>query len=208
MSILLTTNRRNAKYRRLDIAVMTAFTALSVYNGQATIFYIVYLFWWNEFLSIIINTLFDKLYKRKKEPADSTSNDPSAFLLIIYWVFIVVIFGLVANWNDKEAMMTNFGVLFFKNLYFNLNLLFIVWEACFLNVQYKGTISAQSRNGFTANMIVLHISIILGAFVLFGVVRQFPHIFTPANKWGSVLVITPFLLLRFLVQFYRKKSAL
>ncbi|HMR81615.1 MAG TPA: hypothetical protein PKE30_00685 [Niabella sp.] len=208
MSILPIISRQDPAYRWLDIAVMTAFTALSVYNGQATIFYIVYLFWWNEFLSVIIKKLFDKLYKRKKEPADSTSNDPSAFLLTIYWVFIVVIFGLVANWNDVEAMMTNFGVLFFKNLYFNLNMLFIVGEACFLNLQCKGTISAQSRNGFTANMIVLHISIILGAFVLFGVVRRLPDIFTPGNKWGSVLVIAPFLLLRFLVQFYRKKSGL
>jgi len=36
-----------------ELLVFTLLTALSVYTGQISIFYIIYLFWWNE----LINTL-------------------------------------------------------------------------------------------------------------------------------------------------------
>lgn len=188
------------------ITVTFVLTAFSVYNGQATVFYIVYLFWWNELLSGMINKCFDKFYTRNTETIVKEAGSPRRLLLIIYWFFIVIIFGLFANWDNEEIMMTNFEVLFFKNIYFNLNLLFIILETCVHNMRYKNTITTQASDSITINMIVLHISIILGAFVLFLVVRQFPAIFTPANRWGSVLIIAPFLLIRLLLQLTYKKT--
>lgn len=204
MKLLRLVNRNNVLYRLVDIIIMTFLTALSIYNEQATVFYIIYLFWWHEFLSFVINSFFDKLYKRKKEVVP---NNSTSFLLTIYLIFIIVIFGIIANWNNQDAVITNLGVMFFKNLYFNINLLFIITEICFYNIQNNHKIPAQANSGFTANMIVLHISIILGAFALFFVVRKFPEIFTTENTWASLLIISPFLLLRFIVQMYRLKNS-
>ncbi len=183
-----------------DIMAMTLLTALSVYMGQATVFYIVYLFWWNQLLLILLNGIFNRIYKRRKGSENRGMKAPSGFLLLIYWVFIVVVFGFMAAWENKEALQANFGVLFLKNPYFNINLLYMVCEICFFNLRTKDTVQVLINGALIANMIVLHISIILGAFILFGVVRSFPDVFTPTNAWGSILVIAPFLLLRFLAQ--------
>ena len=48
----------------------------------------------------------------------------------------------------------------------------------------------------SGRMLVLHLSIIMGAVISFMVVRKFPQFFTPDNLWGSVLVSVPFLLLK------------
>lgn len=179
---------------------------MSVYDGKSTVFYIIYLFWWNEVLSIFLNAVFDKIYRRPKQPNEFSTGNPTRMLLFIYWFFIIIIFGLIANWDSKEAMGTNFEIMFFKNIYFNLNLLFIITEISFFNIQYKNSLPAQASSGITANMIILHISIILGAFLLFLVVKNFPNVFTPENTWASILIISPFLLLRFLVQLYKLKN--
>lgn len=206
MKFLRIIDKNSSVYGWLDIVVMTILTIMSVYAGQSTVFYIIYLFWWNEVLSHVINTFFDKLYKRPKQPNEFSKGNPTRLLLFIYWFFIVIIFGLIANWGNVEAVGTNVEVMFFKNIYFNLNLLFIITELSFFNIQYKNSVPAKGSTGITGNMIILHISIILGAFLLFLVVKNFPNVFTPENTWASLLIIAPFLLLRFLLQLYKLKN--
>lgn len=183
-----------------DIAVMTILSAFSVYRGQVSVFYICYLFWWSGLLSVFLTGFFDRMYIRKKESSALPSGTPYGLLFFIYWVFIVLVFGCIAYWDDKEMLRINFDVLFFKNLSFNLNLGYIIIEIIVLNVWYKGRISARASGSITVNMIILHVSIILGTLVLFMVVRRFPEVFTPDNRWGAVLVITPFLLVRLFIQ--------
>lgn len=206
MKFLIIIDKNSPVYGWIDIVVMTLLTIMSVYDGKSTVFYIIYLFWWSEVLSILINTFFDKLYKRPKRPKEFSAGSPAGILLTVYLLFIVIIFGLIANWSNTNVLWTNFDIMFFKNIYFNLNLLFIITEISFFNIQYKNSLPAQSSSGVTANMIILHISIILGAFLLFLVVKKFPNVFTPENTWASLLIISPFLLLRFLVQLYKLKN--
>lgn len=206
MKFLRIIDKNSSVYGWVDIVVMTLLTIMSVYDGKSTVFYIIYLFWWNEVLSIVINTFFDKLYKRPKQPKEFATGNPNGILLTVYWLFIVIIFGLIANWSNTKVLWANFDIMFFKNIYFNLNLLFIITEISFFNIQFKNNIQAQASSGITANMVILHVSIIFGAFLLFLVVKKFPNVFTPENTWASILIISPFLLLRFLVQLYKLKN--
>jgi len=118
----------------------------------------------------------------------------------IYFVFIVVFFGLMANWENKNIMIINFEILWFQNWFFNLNLLFVLFERVYI---HKAKLPVKvSFGSFTPNMIVLHVAIILGALILFFIVKNYPEIFTPNNLWGSVLIVMPFLLSKRLVQYF------
>ena len=191
-------NNSARSYAWVDATVMTMITALSVYDGQASVFYMIYLFWWNELIALVVGRIFDKIYKREKLIGVGKERSSRLFLLGVYWVFILVFFGLMANWNNTEIMMINFSVLLFKNVFFLANLGFFVLAQCKYNIQHKE--QGAEMSVFTPNMVVLHISIILGGVVLFLVVNKFPETFTPDNLWGSVLIIAPFLLLRFFIQ--------
>jgi uncharacterized membrane protein len=60
----------------------------------------------------------------------------------------------------------------------------------------KQTPVKVSFGAFTPNMLVLHVSIILGVILMLFIVRNFPETFTPTNLLGSVLIIFPFLVIR------------
>ena len=123
----------------------------------------------------------------------------SLFLMGIYWVFLVVIFGFIAAADSPDAVIiANMQVLFFHNWFFNINLLFVLLERWYLHKTQQPL--HVCFEAFNTNTIVLHVSIIVGAVLMFFVVRNYPEIFTPQNRWGSALIILPFLLLRGLMQ--------
>jgi hypothetical protein len=178
-----------------DFWVFTLLTIFSLLNGQVTVFYLIYFFWWNELLRIIIDRLFYKTNPNAQlasNPAESIFS--SFFLMGIYFVFIVVFFGFIAAVDNTALVMANMKVLFFGNWFFNANLVFLIVERIWIHKSHKPQL--VSFGGFTPNMILLHVSIILGGVVMFFIVKNFPTIFTPENLWGSVLIATPFLLLQ------------
>jgi hypothetical protein len=187
------------KYQQWDFIIFLILTMLSVLNGQTTVFYLMYFFWCNELIRIII----DKLYAKKNPNAvnkDWQSSDFIAglFSMGIYWVFLVVFFGFIAASKNSDIVFTNMEVLFFQNWFFNINLIFVIFERIYLHRKQQPL--TIYFGAFNPNMIVLHVSIIVGGVMLFFLVRQYPTIFTPENKWGSVLIVLPFLLLKILVQ--------
>lgn len=189
-------------YSQWDFLVFTLLTALSVWSGQTTVFYVILFFWWNEFIRIIIDRIF---FKRNKNAVLASNNTTSIFGSIIqmgvYFIFIVVFFGFMANWNNDVLIFTNMKVLFFRNWFFNINLLFVVVERILLHI--KQTPVKVSFGSFTPNMLVLHVSIILGVILMLFIVRNFPETFTPTNLLGSVLIIFPFLVIRALALYLR-----
>ncbi|WP_336067874.1 hypothetical protein [Mesoflavibacter sp. CH_XMU1404-2] len=189
-------------YSQWDFLVFTLLTALSVWSGQTTVFYVILFFWWNEFIRIIIDRIF---FKRNKNAVLASNNTTSIFGSIIqmgvYFIFIVVFFGFMANWNNDVLIFTNMKVLFFRNWFFNINLLFVVVERILLHI--KQTPVKVSFGSFTPNMLVLHVSIILGVILMLFIVRNFPETFTPTNLLGSVLIIFPFLMIRALALYLR-----
>lgn len=189
-------------YSQWDFLVFTLLTALSVWSGQTTVFYVILFFWWNEFIRIIIDRIF---FKRNKNAVLASNNTTSIFGSIIqmgvYFIFIVVFFGFMANWNNDVLIFTNMKVLFFRNWFFNINLLFVFVERILLHI--KQTPVKVSFGSFTPNMLVLHVSIILGVILMLFIVRNFPETFTPTNLLGSVLIIFPFLMIRALALYLR-----
>ncbi|MEO7445845.1 MAG: hypothetical protein ABIT96_03640 [Ferruginibacter sp.] len=128
------------------------------------------------------------------------------FMLFLYFVFILVLFGIVNNWGNPKLLLFNVQVFFFKNLMFDINVF-----AIFLNEWGRQRSVTKGKNGFynpfTGNLMILHISIILAGLLYFFVVRRFPDIFVPENLWGSVIIIAPFLVLKALLE-WRKGNNL
>ncbi len=187
------------KYQQWDFIIFLILTMLSVLNGQTTVFYFMYFFWCNELIRIII----DKWYAKKNPNAvnkDWQSSDFTGglFSMGIYWVFLVVFFGFIAASNNRNIIFTNMEVLFFQNWFFNINLIFVIFERIYLHRKQQPL--TIYYGAFNPNMIVLHVSIIVGGVILFFLVKPFPATFTPENKWGSVLIVLPFLVLKILVQ--------
>ena len=187
------------KYQQWDFIIFLILTLLSVLNGQTTVFYLMYFFWCNELIRIII----DKWYAKKNPNAvnkDWQSSDFTGglFSMGIYWVFLVVFFGFIAASNNSKIIFTNMEVLFFQNWFFNINLIFVLVERIYLHRKQEPL--TIYFGAFNPNMIVLHVSIIVGGVILFFLVRQYPATFTPENTWGSVLIVLPFLFLKILVQ--------
>jgi len=186
----------------LDVVIFLLLTALAVYTGQSTVFYIIYFFWWNELICILIDKIFKVfVWKTKSNPQETVG---PFFLMFIYGVFIIVFFGLIANWKNDEIIIENFKVLLFKNWFFNLNLLYILVITI---LKYRQLNESKTYFGaFSNNMIILHVSIILGGFMMFFVVKNFPDFFTPENLLGSVLIISPFLLLKLVFHYLALKN--
>jgi hypothetical protein len=187
-------------YRQWDFLIFTVLTLLSVVNGQSTVFYLLYFFWWNELIRLVVDRL---CYKRNKnavyEITLSSRFSESLFLMGIYWVFLVVIFGFIAAADSPDAVIiVNMQVLMFHNWFFDINLIFVLLERWYLHKTQQPL--HVYFEAFNPNTIVLHVSIIVGGALMFFVVRKYPEIFTPENRWGSALIILPFLLLRMLLQ--------
>lgn len=195
---LLLQFRRN--YGKWDLLIFACITVMSIINGTTSVFYLIYFFWWNELIRISVDKFF--IGRNKNIVNKSKMQDPGFgpyFQMGIYLVFIVVFFGVLANMKNHEIFINNMGILFFQNVFFNINLLFVLAERIYL---HKLQTPLKVETGiFTSNMIVLHISIILGAIMMFFVVGKFPETFTPDNLWGSLLVALPFILLKMGVQY-------
>lgn len=192
-------NQQIQYYKKWDLLIFTILVLLSILNETTTVFYVIYFFWWNELIRIVVDRFY---YKRNPNVIFEEGGQHSIFHSLmqmgIYFVFIVVFFGIIANWGNSQMTMANMGVLFFQNWFFNVNLIFIFLERIYLHrTQQQLHISFGI---FTTNMIVLHISIILGGISMFFIVKNFPTIFTPDNLWGSVLIVLPFLLLKMAIQ--------
>lgn len=203
MKAFFSTIERQAQYyRQWDFLLFAVLTLMSVLSGQTTVFYLLYFFWWNELIRLVVDRL---CYKRNQNAVYEDGHDKgfgeSLFLMGIYWVFLVVIFGFIAakDTEGTDIIIANMRVLLFHNWFFNINLIFVLLERLYL---HKTRQPLQIYFGaFNPNTIVLHISIIVGAVLMFFLVREYPDTFTPENRWGSALIALPFLLLKMGMQY-------
>jgi hypothetical protein len=197
MKAFFSTIERQAQYyRQWDFLLFAVLTLMSVLSGQTTVFYLLYFFWWNELIRLVVDRL---CYKRNQnavyEDGHGKGFGESLFLMGIYWVFLVVIFGFIAakDTEGTDIIIANMRVLLFHNL------IFVLLERLYL---HKTRQPLQIYFGaFNPNTIVLHISIIVGAVLMFFLVREYPDTFTPENRWGSALIALPFLLLKMGMQY-------
>ena len=193
------------RYQEWEFVLFTLLTLLSILKGQTTIFYIIYFFWWAELIRLPIDAFW--LRRNPQAVLASEKENTLAGSIIpmgIYLVFIVVFFGFIANFKNENIMFANMRVLVFQNWFFNLNLLLLLAHRIVLHRTHKAV--RVHLGAFTPHMIVLHVSIVVGGVLLFFVVRNYPQTFTPDNLWGSVLIISPFFLLKILVEKWNKEE--
>lgn len=188
-------NQKNiAKY--LSLIIMTGFTVLSIINKETSVFYIIYLFWCDEF----IRTVFDRIKLRSiKNQVESTQNFGSNtkdrfFMLGIYFVFITIIFGLVINWKETDLILLNFEVFLFQNALFNGSIVSFLLRETYLLLNKK--IENDSQHLLSNGIIILHISIIFGIFFWFLSTKKF-LIF---QEYANILSIVPFLILKLIFE--------
>lgn len=195
---------KETRFAKWDFLVFMFLTLASLWQRQTTVFYLIYFFWWTELITISI----DKLFYRKNPNAKlfeigKHSFFASVLLLAIYFIFIVLIFGYFAVANQSAELLVNFQVLRFENWFFNANLLFVIIERIFQHKSHQKMY--VGFGGFTMNMIVIHLSIIFGAIVLFFVVKAFPNTFTMDNSWSILLIALPFLLLKLVANYFSNR---
>ena len=175
---------------------MTLITVFSIVNEQTTVFYILYLFWFDEF----IRTFFDRLkYHFKKSqiqnlPEFLKSNKDRFFMLWIYFVFIIVFFGLIIDWKKYEIIGTNFSVLFFQNSFFNCSIATFLVRETYLFGNDKNIV--ESKNLLSNGIIILHISLIFGILFWFLSTKKFLFF----QEYATLISIIPFLLLKIIFE--------
>ncbi len=183
--------------KRIETLSIIVFSIIALLRGEITVFYMLYLFWWQSFIHVFVNI--GKAITQKSSqtfpPGLWHYIGSNIFLLFIYVIFIIVLFGFVLNFKNKDLILINFEVLFFNNWSFNLNLI-IIFVSSLFTIKYKPEVINSSMGGFSRKNIILHVSIIMGVFIQFLILIKFDTVFTDDNLWGSILVITPFLLLR------------
>ncbi|WP_026762960.1 DUF6498-containing protein [Sediminibacterium salmoneum] len=138
----------------------------SLLIGDSTIFYLIYLYWWQELLASAIEGIY---YAKNREAYPEISTNPfwaRLFLLFVYFVFIIIFFGLVSDWGNDQRIKKNLEIFFFRDIFFMINLVGLV-----LNDWLHKKTAAQkliiSNDPFKGRMMVMHISIILGGSTLF-----------------------------------------
>lgn len=200
-----------ALIRFLFSLLVNAFTFFGIIVWKWNFFTIIYLYWAEEVIRIIFRLIENKInYKKNKISKSESKLQHKAtlamlFPMFVYFVFIIVIVGMIAAPNN-DVVIDNLFTVFFRNLEFNLNLLLAVvseiailvylvrkynqnedetkeiiqeeLEKEFLRKQqeeeakrYKNLYQkdmAQNQNQlFSTQMIVLHLSIVLGTFLYF-----------------------------------------
>ena len=192
------TQQQVGNTRKWKIVFFTLVTFISILNGQSTPFYIIYFFWFNEFIHLVVDKLLYKLNPKAFITNELNDNGFGSFVMMgIYWVFIVLVFGFIANFANDQIFTVNLEVLVFQNWFFNINLIGVAAGRIFLHLAKKRV--EVNLGTFSPNMLVLHLSIIVGCVLLFFIVRKYPTLFTPDNFWGSVLIVSPFLLLKMFI---------
>lgn len=167
----------------------------SIYHST-TIFYVLYLFWLEE----VIRTIVDYVYVRKHKNElmnmevsnniNLTSIGAIVFVMFIYFVFIVVLFGFVLGLNNKQEMYINIKTFVFKNWFFNLNL--VAFAFAYSRYRWEAKQDNLVLAAFNKRHIILHVSIILGAIIHSFIVEKHKI----ASAYSYFLVLLPFFLLK------------
>lgn len=179
-----------AKYTSL--IATTVFTMVSVVNKETSVFYIIYLFWCDEFLRTLFDRLKLKFHANQiQDPNLFRSNVKSrSFMLFVYFVFIFIVFGLVMNSREEDLVLLNFEVFLFQNALFNATLVSFLLREIYLFMNPKSEL--ESQHFLSNGIIILHLSIILGIFAWFLSTQKFPFF----AQYATILSIIPFLVLK------------
>lgn len=177
-----------------NILGTSAITIIALINKEITVFYMLYLFWWQAVIEVLAN--FIQLLRLNIPFRTAFANlKDVGFLSGIYFVFIVVLFGIVFSYANDDIIMINLQVITFHHLSFNLNILLFLGIIIFKLIRSEVNLNSIAFGIFTPKLIILHISIILGVLVHFGIRHFYPESFDE-SIYPYVVSAVPFLLLQ------------
>jgi hypothetical protein len=202
-----------ALIRFLFSFLVNGFTFFGIIYWKWNFFTIIYLYWFEEVIRVFFKFIENKINYNQNQISKSELKVVNGitrvmlFPMFIYFVFIVIIVGMIAAPNN-DVVIDNLFTVFFKNIEFNLNLLLAILseiviliylfkklnknkfdsqskeevqenlEKEFLRNQqeeeskkyknlYQKDMDTKNNQFFSTQMLVLHISIILGTFLYF-----------------------------------------
>jgi hypothetical protein len=167
-------------------------------------FMVIYAYWFGE----VISSLFDKikvrtLKSRNELPAriEPEENVGRFFFLFIYWVFIVVIAGFVTA--PEKTYIENILVILFLNKFFDISILFVLlgefamyWNSFFIEKNYNPQTIVANNSMMNKKTIIMHISIIFGAFAWFALNTDKFFFHIDAGEFGSYGFMIVFVVIR------------
>lgn len=184
---------KNKNLARLSLFGTLALSVLALVNKEITIFYMLYLFWWNALIDLFAK-IFTDIKKGGSVWATFRKSSSALYILAMYWIFIVILFGIVFSFYDFDLFVLNAQVLSFQNTPFVLNIILMILIAV-LTFNSNQESTDTEIGFFSARMLILHVSIILGAFVHFGM-RHFLGDTEKTSIYPYLLSAVPFLLIR------------
>lgn len=187
------TNRKITIFGHLATFIITI---IALFMGEVTVFYLVWLFWWQE----LIRTLFCFIAAKKYQGHFPAIQNflMSLFLLIFYSIFIFVFFGFLTGVTDKLVEF-NVKIFLFLNPFFNLNVLVFALQFAYFIYWNRNSIDFSDYAGFNRSHIILHVSIVLGVNIYFFVTKKYNSFFSEGSIWSSVITALPFLLLTWFI---------
>ncbi len=211
----------NRAQRNFNIILLFLFSAYAIYSvvyGKSSLFFIIYLFWFDEVIrniSLLIQVKMhqpDALTHESFTKAQAISNIKTRFFfLFIYSVFIVIVFGIFFSLTkaDSDILITNLKILAFNDLAFNICLMIaIIREAFQIRTVYLNrSLPILPFNAMSGHLITLHVSIIFGAFLWAITSGKFKGFSFSLGSLDQYAIILPFFIIKFLVDLYQINSA-
>lgn len=190
---------------------------LSIFLGNAIVVYgvlylnwnffmVLYSYWFAEFISSVFSRIkYRTLIKRKEliYEENSKETDGRFLFLFVYWVFIVVIAGFIAA--PEKTYGENLLVILFMNKAFNINLLFILlgefalyYQSFVLSRDYDPHQVVKANSIVSKRTMIMHISIIVGAFAWFSMHGERFFIHINPGQYGDFIFMLIFVAVRVL----------
>lgn len=179
------------------LLIVLGLTIVEVFSNKVTIFYIIYLFWFDEFFKSLFNFIAVKRLDKNHSLRDKMLSEVKLRFSFLggYWLFIVVFFGIIFAFDNFQNFGFNVMAFTFKNIYFNLSVFtFLLRELVLL--RSKNAILEENISMLSNGIIILHLSIIFGVLLYFISLEKLniePH-------YLNLIAIAPFLLLKLLFE--------
>jgi hypothetical protein len=214
----------NKAQRNIDIIMLFLFSAYAIYGvlyQNASIFFIIYLFWFDELIRNISAYIQVKMHveelklNREFSKQRAISNVKTRFFfLFVYAVFIVIVFGLFFNLNkeNSEQLVQNVSIFFFRDITFNVCIMISMLREI-LQIRWTRLnryAPIKPFNAMSGHLFTLHLSIILGGFLWAATSGNFKEFHLDLGSFNKYAIILPFFIIKFSVDLYaitHQKSA-
>jgi len=206
----------NKAQRNINLIMMLLFSAYAIYSivyYNANLFFIIYLFWFDELIRNVSMYIQVKMHQENPKivkeftKQEALSNVKSRFFfLFVYSVFIVIVFGLFFHLDkdDKDALIRNIHIFMFQDMAFNICLMIaIVREIIEIRAaklhKYE---PLPPFNAMSGHLLTLHLSIIFGGLMWALTSGKFENFSFSLGSFNRYAIILPFFIIKFWVDLY------